>query len=241
MRRRIKAMTYGLVYGLSAFGLSNQLKISREEAQAQMDLYFSRFGGVREYLRRVVDTARIEGYTETLLGRRRYIPDLTSDNRQRRELAERNALNAPIQGSAADLIKVAMLKVDARIKAEGLRSRLLLQVHDELVAEVAPGEQDAIATVLREEMGSAYQLDVPLDVSIGVGTAGRRPLTDSIRGKCVRMMSARCRGAAQPPGARGSGVRSHRHRADHDPSTEQSHVGTVATAVVVGAVIVVIV
>ncbi len=171
MRRRIKAMTYGLVYGLSAFGLSHQLKISREEAQAQMDLYFSRFGGVREYLRRVVDTARIEGYTETLLGRRRYIPDLTSDNRQRRELAERNALNAPIQGSAADLIKVAMLKVDARITAEGLRSRLLLQVHDELVAEVAPGEQDAIATVLREEMGNAYQLDVPLDVSIGIGTS----------------------------------------------------------------------
>ncbi len=121
MRRRIKAMTYGLVYGLSAFGLSHQLKISREEAQAQMDLYFDRFGGVRDYLRRIVDTARIEGYTETLLGRRRYIPDLTSDNRQRRELAERNALNAPIQGSAADLIKVAMLKVDARIKAEGLR------------------------------------------------------------------------------------------------------------------------
>ncbi|WP_240615768.1 DNA polymerase I [Nakamurella deserti] len=169
MRRRIKAMTYGLVYGLSAFGLSNQLKISREEAQAQMDLYFSRFGGVREYLRRVVDTARVEGYTETLLGRRRYIPDLTSDNRQRRELAERNALNAPIQGSAADLIKVAMLKVDARIRAERLKSRLLLQVHDELVAEVAPGEQEAIATVLREEMGTAYQLDVPLDVSIGIG------------------------------------------------------------------------
>ena len=169
MRRRIKAMTYGLVYGLSAFGLSNQLKISREEAQAQMDLYFNRFGGVREYLRRVVDTARMEGYTETILGRRRYIPDLTSDNRQRRELAERNALNAPIQGSAADLIKVAMLKVDARIKKEQLRSRLLLQVHDELVAEVWPGERDAMSTVLKEEMGVAYQLDVPLDVSVGVG------------------------------------------------------------------------
>jgi DNA polymerase I len=169
MRRRIKAMTYGLVYGLSAFGLSNQLKISREEAQAQMDLYFNRFGSVRDYLRRVVDEARLRGFTETLLGRRRYIPDLTSDNRQRRELAERNALNAPIQGSAADLIKIAMLRVDQRMKRDGFRSRLLLQVHDELVAEVAPGEAEALGAVVREEMGSAYELDVPLDVSVGVG------------------------------------------------------------------------
>ncbi len=169
LRRRIKAMTYGLVYGLSAFGLSNQLKISRDEAQAQMDLYFDRFGAVRDYLRRVVDEARFRGYTESLLGRRRYIPDLTSDNRQRRELAERNALNAPIQGSAADLIKIAMIKVDARIKREELASRLLLQVHDELVAEIAAGEQEAMTTIMREEMGNAYELDVPLDVSVGVG------------------------------------------------------------------------
>ena len=169
MRRRIKAMTYGLVYGLSAFGLSNQLKISREEAQAQMDLYFNRFGAVRDYLRRVVDEARMRGYTETILGRRRYIPDLTSDNRQRRDLAERNALNAPIQGSAADLIKIAMLRVDARMKAEELGSRLLLQVHDELVAEIAEGEQAAMTAIMREEMGQAYELDVPLDVSVGVG------------------------------------------------------------------------
>jgi DNA polymerase I len=169
MRRRIKAMTYGLVYGLSAFGLSNQLKISREEAQAQMDLYFNRFGAVRDYLRNVVNEARMQGYTETLLGRRRYIPDLTSDNRQRRELAERNALNAPIQGSAADLIKIAMLRVDARMKKEGLGSRLLLQVHDELVAEIAAGEQETMTAIMKEEMGSAYQLDVPLDVSVGVG------------------------------------------------------------------------
>ncbi len=171
MRRRVKAMSYGLVYGLSAFGLSGQLKISREEAQAQMDAYFNRFGGVRDYLRRVVDQARIDGYTETLLGRRRYLPDLTSDNRQRRELAERNALNAPIQGSAADIIKVAMLRVHARIQAEGLRSRLLLQVHDELVCEVATGERAAISDVLREEMAGAYPLSVPLDVSVGVGAS----------------------------------------------------------------------
>ncbi len=170
MRRRVKAMSYGLVYGLSAFGLSAQLKISREEAQGQMDAYFARFGAVRDYLREIVDKARISGYTETILGRRRYLPDLTSDNRQRRELAERNALNAPIQGSAADVIKVAMLRVAQRIKAEGLRSRMLLQVHDELVCEVAAGEQEAITAVLIDEMGGAYpDLLVPLDVSVGFG------------------------------------------------------------------------
>ena len=139
LRRRIKAMSYGLAYGLSAFGLSGQLKISVEEAKEQMDAYFARFGGIRDYLRRSVDEARLDGYTQTLFGRRRYLPDLTSDNRQRRELAERVALNAPIQGSAADIIKVAMLNVQRRIDAEGLRSRLLLQVHDELVCEVGAG------------------------------------------------------------------------------------------------------
>lgn len=169
LRRRVKAMSYGLVYGLSAFGLSGQLKISREEAQAQMDAYFARFGAVRDYLRRVVEQARLDGYTETLFGRRRYLPDLTSDNRQRRELAERTALNAPIQGSAADIIKVAMLKVEKRIETEGLSSRLLLQVHDELVCEIGPGEEAALTAVLKEEMAAAYELSVPLDVSVGVG------------------------------------------------------------------------
>nr|WP_239020749.1 DNA polymerase I [Nakamurella antarctica] len=171
MRRRVKAMSYGLVYGLSAFGLSGQLKISREEAQGQMDAYFNRFGAVRDYLREIVEKARLVGYTETVLGRRRYLPDLTSDNRQRRELAERNALNAPIQGSAADIIKVAMLKVDARIAAEGMTSRLLLQVHDELLCEVGTGEEEALTAVLREEMAGAYELSVPLDVSVGVGAS----------------------------------------------------------------------
>ncbi|SDP31471.1 DNA polymerase I [Nakamurella panacisegetis] len=169
LRRRIKAMSYGLAYGLSAFGLSGQLKISVEEAREQMDAYFARFGGVRDYLRRAVDTARLEGYTQTLFGRRRYLPDLTSDHRQRRELAERAALNAPIQGSAADIIKVAMLNVQARFDAERLTSRLLLQVHDELVCEVAPGEQAAVTAALREEMAGAFPLDVDLDVSVGVG------------------------------------------------------------------------
>ncbi len=169
LRRRVKAMSYGLAYGLSAFGLSGQLKISVDEAKEQMEAYFARFGGVRDYLRHSVDEARRSGYTQTLLGRRRYLPDLNSDNRQRRELAERVALNAPIQGSAADIIKVAMLRVQQRIRAEGLRSRMLLQVHDELVCEVGVGELDAITAVLREEMAGAYPLDVRLEVSVGHG------------------------------------------------------------------------
>nr|WP_223399783.1 DNA polymerase I [Nocardioides rotundus] len=169
MRAKIKAMNYGLAYGLSAFGLSQQLRIDTGEARALMDEYFETFGGVRDYLRGVVDEARRSGFTETVLGRRRYLPDLTSDNRQRREMAERMALNAPIQGSAADLVKVAMLHVDAALRLEGLSSRVLLQVHDELVFEVAPGEKDALDALVREQMGNAAELTVPLDVSVGTG------------------------------------------------------------------------
>ena len=168
-RRKIKAMSYGLAYGLSPFGLSQQLGITPSEATALMDEYFERFGGVRDYLHEVVDRARGTGYTETMLGRRRYLPDLTSDVRQRREMAERMALNAPIQGSAADIVKVAMLRVDAALREAGLRSRMLLQVHDELVLEVAPGERDAVEAVVRAGMGGAVPLTVPLDVSVGVG------------------------------------------------------------------------
>jgi len=169
MRSKIKAMSYGLAYGLSSFGLSKQLDIDLGEANRLMTEYFERFGGVRDYLRRVVEEARGTGYTATILGRRRYLPDLTSDNRQRRELAERVALNAPIQGSAADLIKIAMLGVDRELAAAGLVSRMLLQVHDELVVEVAPGESKDVERILREQMGSAAELSVPLDVSVGVG------------------------------------------------------------------------
>ncbi|MEU1616110.1 DNA polymerase I [Streptomyces sp. NPDC005722] len=169
MRRKIKAMSYGLAYGLSAFGLSQQLGIEAAEARGLMETYFQRFGGVRDYLQRVVEEARVTGYTETLMGRRRYLPDLTSDNRQRREMAERMALNAPIQGSAADIVKIAMLKVDAALAQEGLRSRLLLQVHDEIVVEVAPGERAAVEELVRREMAAAYPLRAPLDVSVGVG------------------------------------------------------------------------
>jgi DNA polymerase-1 len=169
MRAKIKAMNYGLAYGLSAFGLSQQLRIEPSEARGLMDEYFETFGGIRDYLAGVVDEARRSGFTETILGRRRYLPDLTSDNRQRREMAERMALNAPIQGSAADLIKVAMLNVDRAIAEAGLRSRMLLQVHDELVFEVAPGERDALDALVREQMGGAADLAVPLDVSVGTG------------------------------------------------------------------------
>jgi len=169
MRAKIKAMNYGLAYGLSAYGLAQQLRIEPAEARELMDDYFLTFGGVRDYLAGVVDEARRTGYTETILGRRRYLPDLTSDNRQRREMAERMALNAPIQGSAADLIKVAMLRVDQALAAEGLASRMLLQVHDELVFEVAPGERTALEALVREAMGGAAELTVPLDVSVGTG------------------------------------------------------------------------
>jgi DNA polymerase-1 len=169
-RRKIKAMNYGLAYGLSAFGLSQQLGIIPDEARVLMGEYFERFGGVRDYLRAIVAQARLDGYTETVLGRRRYLPDLTSDNRQRREMAERMALNAPIQGSAADIIKVAMLRVDAALREAKLRSRMLLQVHDELVFEVVHGERAALEELVREQMGGAYPLDVPLEVSVGAGS-----------------------------------------------------------------------
>ncbi len=168
-RAKIKAMNYGLAYGLSAYGLSQQLRISTEEARGLMDEYFDRFGGVRDYLQEIVAQARKDGYTSTIFGRRRYLPDLTSDNRQRREMAERMALNAPIQGSAADIIKVAMLNVHGELRSAGLSSRMLLQVHDELVLEVCAGEREAAEALVRKGMGSAYKLDVPLDVSVGFG------------------------------------------------------------------------
>lgn len=169
MRAKIKAMNYGLAYGLSAFGLSQQLGIEPREASALMDDYFETFGGIRDYLTGIVDEARRTGFTETIMGRRRYLPDLTSDNRMRREAAERMALNAPIQGSAADLIKVAMLRTKAALDEAGLRSRMLLQVHDELVFEVAEGEAETLDALVREQMAGAADLTVPLDVSVGTG------------------------------------------------------------------------
>ncbi|WP_144792489.1 DNA polymerase I [Kocuria palustris] len=169
MRAKVKAMSYGLVYGLSSYGLSQQLQISVDEARTMMSDYFKRFGGVRDYLRGVVEEAREAGYTATIDGRRRYLPDLASDNRQARQGAERAALNAPIQGSAADIIKRAMINVDRALAQDGLRSRVLLQVHDELVVEAAAGEVERVTEILREQMGAAAELSVPLEVNVGTG------------------------------------------------------------------------
>ena len=171
MRRQMKAMSYGLAYGLSAYGLAVQLDLSASAAQELMNKYFIRFGGIRDYLSDVVDQARKVGYTQTVMGRRRYLPDLSSDNRPRREVAERMALNAPIQGSAADIIKKAMLNVASLMSEKKLKSQLLLQVHDELIFEVAPGEQEELTQLVRKGMGSAFELRAPLDVSIGVGSS----------------------------------------------------------------------
>ncbi len=169
MRTKVKAMSYGLVYGLSAFGLSKQLRIEQSEAKQLMLEYFARFGAVRDYLRSSVEQARIDGYTETIFGRRRPFPDLASPNRVLRENAERAALNAPIQGSAADIMKIALFRIHREFRDEGLRSRVLLQIHDELVVEVAAGEWDAAERIVRDRMGDAAQLTVPLDVQIGRG------------------------------------------------------------------------
>lgn len=168
-RAGVKQMNYGLAYGLSAYGLSTRLGVSVGEARELMDDYFTTFGGVRDYLNEIVAEARRTGFTETILGRRRYLPDLNSSNRQRREMAERMALNAPIQGSAADIIKIAMIGLDEALREAGLASRMLLQIHDELVLEVAPGEQEQVTELVRSQMAGAAELAVPLDVSIGYG------------------------------------------------------------------------
>ena len=169
MRGKVKAMSYGLAYGLSAFGLSKQLRIDTAEAKQLMGDYFARFGAVRDYLRNVVVQARVDGYTETIFGRRRPFGDLNSANRVLRENAERAALNAPIQGSAADIMKIAMLGISDDLQGRGLGSRMLLQVHDELVFEVADGELDELSGIVRQRMGHAADLSVPLDVQIGTG------------------------------------------------------------------------
>ena len=169
MRRKIKAMSYGLAYGLSAFGLANQLDLDPGEAGALMNKYFERFGGIQDYLREVVNRAKANGYTQTIMGRRRYLPDLNHENRQRREIAERAALNAPIQGSAADIIKIALLNIMNEIEKLGMKSRPLLQVHDELIFEVSAGEKPQLQELVRNKMSQSFKLSVPLDVNIGIG------------------------------------------------------------------------
>ena len=167
MRSKVKAMSYGLVYGLSAFGLAKQLGIEQKEAKQLMLGYFERFGAVRDYLRASVERAREDGYTETIFGRRRPFPDLTSPNRVLRENAERAALNAPIQGSAADIMKIALVRIHQDLLP--LQSRLLLQIHDEVVVEVAPGEWDEVEAIVRTRMAGAAELSVPLSVQVGRG------------------------------------------------------------------------
>ncbi|TFD62903.1 DNA polymerase I [Cryobacterium suzukii] len=169
MRSKVKAMSYGLAYGLSAFGLSKQLRIDTKEAKQLMTDYFERFGAVRDYLRNVVEQARVDGYTETIYGRRRPFPDLASPKRVLRDNAERAALNAPIQGSAADIMKIAMNGIAADLADASMGSSMLLQVHDELIFDVAPGEWDALRQVVTHNMESAADLLVPLTVQVGRG------------------------------------------------------------------------
>ena len=170
-RSRIKATSYGLAYGLSSYGLAAQLGVPVPEAAALRDRYFERFGKVRDYLEGLVAQARADGYTQTMFGRRRYLPDLRSSNRQRREMAERAALNAPIQGSAADIVKIAMMNVVDALSEAGLKSRLLVQIHDELLLEVAPGEAAVLEAIVRDKMATPVELSVPLDVAVGIGVS----------------------------------------------------------------------
>jgi len=169
MRTKVKAMSYGLAYGLSAYGLAKQLQISPSEAKTLMSDYFQRFGKVRDYLRDVVETARTAGYTETLFGRQRPFPELNSSNRMAREAAERAALNAPMQGTAADIIKRAMITIDQKLRDQSMSSAMVLQVHDELIFDVAPGERAALEALVTSEMENAAELAVPLEVNLGFG------------------------------------------------------------------------
>ena len=171
MRSKVKAMSYGLAYGLSAFGLAKQLRIDNKEAKALMSDYFDRFGGVRDYLRSVVEQARKDLFTTTVFGRKRQFRDLASSNRMVRDNAERAALNAPIQGTSADIMKIAMIRAVEGLRNAELKSRLLLQVHDELIFEIAPGETDRLRSIVSEAMEHAVTLSVPLDVQVGIGSS----------------------------------------------------------------------
>lgn len=169
-RSHVKAMSYGLAYGLSTYGLAQQLKIALREAEALKNRYFDTFGKVHDYLESLVANAREKGYTETIFGRRRYFPALHSTNRVAREAAERAALNAPIQGSAADIMKIAMIRAEQTLAEAHVKSRIILQIHDELVVEIAPGEGDQVTELVRNAMEHAVDLAVPLDVSCGIGS-----------------------------------------------------------------------
>ena len=169
MRTRAKAVNFGIVYGISDFGLAKQLGITRKEAAGYISSYFARYTGVKEYMDNVVQTARTQGYVSTLMGRRRYLPDIRNSNFNLRSFAERTAINMPIQGTAADIMKLAMIKVAAELKKQGLKTRILLQVHDELVLEVPEAEKEIAAQLVRQAMESAVQLDIPLAADVKFG------------------------------------------------------------------------
>jgi DNA polymerase-1 len=169
MRRKAKTANFGIIYGISAFGLSERLNIPRGEAKGIIDGYFESFPAVKEYMDRVIAQARDKGYVETMFGRRRYLPDINSRNGVVRGVAERNAINAPIQGAAADIIKMAMVGVEQAFRKENLQSRMVLQVHDELNFEVVKSEEDKVKEIVKREMESAVSLKVPLEVDMGVG------------------------------------------------------------------------
>lgn len=168
-RRRAKTANFGIIYGISAFGLSQRLRISRSEAKMLIDGYFDSYPKVKEYMDNVVAIARDKGYVETLFGRRRYLADIDSRNANARSLAERNAINAPIQGTAADIMKLAMVNVARRFKEEGVRSRITMQVHDEIVVDLLRSEREQVENIVREEMEGAAKLSIPLTAECGVG------------------------------------------------------------------------
>ena len=169
-RRSAKAINFGLIYGMSAFGLSRQLNIALKDAQEYIDLYFERYPGVREYMDRTRVEAAENGFVETIFGRRLYLPEINASNFQRRQAAERTAINAPMQGSAADIIKRAMIKVDAWLKESELDAQIIMQVHDELVLEVSGRDTEIVVAGLKERMESAADLSIPLLVEVGIGT-----------------------------------------------------------------------
>ncbi len=170
LRRRAKVINFGLLYGMEAYGLAQRLEISTEEAKEHMDAYFAQFPDVQAFMEGIVDRARDTGYTTTILGRRRYLPELSSGNFRIRQMGERMALNAPIQGSAADIIKKAMIALQTRFEADGMQTAMILQVHDELVIESPVGEIEAAMAVTRETMEGVVVLDVPLSVDMGSGS-----------------------------------------------------------------------
>lgn len=169
MRRKAKEVNFGIMYGISPYGLSQRLGIPQPEAKKIIDTYFQKFPKVKEYIDKTIEEARQKGYVTTLLGRRRYVPDINSRNRTVREFAERTAINMRIQGTAADLIKLAMVRIYNEMKKRKFKSKMILQVHDELVFDVAPDEIHTLKEIVQDKMQNALQLDVPLVVELGIG------------------------------------------------------------------------